>query len=202
MTDQLDAIKAQISDLSTKVQLATATKSRPQPVTPAQTAKQTPFWEATIAASLTLTEGISDDWDPRFDDTTVATNRVKFCVGTYAGELNYQYIGPTAFRRFKLAWNADVSETITARLSGTRQDDGAGGYIQIKFNGVLNEYSLDSPGAGTTEYILSMTTKPGPNQLVICSQYRPFSTIFEAKLFGDGQASFTDPRGLNAYVRS
>lgn len=142
-------------------------------------------WYATYAQSITLTAGISDDWDPRFDSTT-ATNRVSFFAPGPGGSLNYSWIGDTGYHRFKMTFDNDQPRVVPATLSGSRQDDAASGYIQIKLNGTLYEYLLDSPGGGVAHHNLSLTLKEGRNEIVICKQYTPYAVVFQADLLGRG----------------
>lgn len=172
-----------------------------QPSTPPASASYSPpFWDVTYASNLTLTSGAGSDWDPLFDDTATATNRVRFRIATAGGELDHPYVGGNAGRRFKIAWESDTPQTITASLSGSRQDDGAGGYIQVKFNGTLYEYFLDSPGGGTAHYYLTLNCAKR-NQLVICSQYQPFTTVFSAMLFDGNTARWVNPSDEHGFVR-
>lgn len=140
-------------------------------------------WQATYAQSITLAESISDDWDPRFD-SPVATNRVSFQVPGPGGSLNYSWIGATGYHRFKMTFDSDAPRVVPATLSGSRQDDAAGGYIQIKLNGTLYEYLLDSPGGGVAHHNLSLSLKEGRNEIVICKQYTPYAVVFQANLIG------------------
>lgn len=141
-------------------------------------------WYATYAQGITLTESISDDWDPRFD-SSVATNRVSFYHPGPGGSLNYSWIGDTGYHRFKMTFDSSAARTVLATLSGSRQDDAAGGYIQIKLNGQLYEYLLDSPGGVTPHHNLTLSLKEGRNEIVICKQYYPHAVVFQADLMGD-----------------
>lgn len=194
-------MQAMIADLSAK--LAQQRPNTPVPSdTPAvQPAAAVPFWDCTQATGLTLTAGISDDWSVRFDDRSVAANRVRFRVPTVAGELSHIFIGGTIYRRFQICWEADNPETYTARLSGSRQDDGAAGTIQIKFNRDLYEYTLDGPGGGTAEYYLSLTGIKGRNSLIVCTQRNPYHTLLEGKFWDGSTSRWVDPSTLSDFVR-
>lgn len=151
----------------------------------------------TIAESLTLTAGISDDWDPRFDDMSVVTNRVKYRKATAGGEFQYNHIGTSTGKRFKIAWDSDAPSTVIAHLSGYPAFTGTGGYIQVKLNGEMYEYDFSSP----TDYFLSLEVKEGRNQLVISCEYGPWFPMFEAMLFDGVTSRFVDPSTEHGYVK-
>lgn len=160
-----------------------------------------PFWDCCMAASLTLAQGISDDWDPRFDNDNVATTRAYWQHKTSAGELEDNYRGPDKGRRFRISWWSDYPGTITAYLAGTSTNDtSASGYVQVKMNGTITEYLLDS--AGTSSQILTLKSIAGPNHLVICTQYAPNSTIFKGVLFNGKTSRWMDVRDTNSYRKA
>lgn len=164
-----------------------------------------PFWVAMRCESLTLTPAAGpplDDWDIKFDDLATATNIVRFDVPTLSGNLNYPYIGgSSAQRRFELVWDAAAVRNITVRLSGSRQDDGTPGVIQVKMNGVITEYTLDGAGA-PTEHIFDLRQKAGRNRLVLCTDYYPFATLLEARLIDTSRGDvFVDSRSFPTFRR-
>lgn len=157
-----------------------------------------PYYEVTLATSLTLTQGIGDDWDPRFDDLAVATNRVKFAKPTVGGELQHIHIGSNTGKRFKVCWDSPTAMTVNGHISGYPAFTSTGGYIQVKLNGQIYEYDLTS----STEYFVSVETNAGRNQLVISSQFGPFFPTFEWQLFGVGGATWVDPSEEHGFVRT
>lgn len=199
-----DAVRAQLADLTGKVGRLSASASSGNAAQETDSATSapvgaSPFYEVTIATSLTLTAGIGDDWDPRFDDLSVATDRVKFAKATVGGELQFQHIGTYTGKRFKIAWESDAPQQILAHLSGYPAFTGAAGAgdVQIKFNGRIEEYDFSSPAS----YYLQLDGIAGRNILVICFQYGPFYPIFDARCFDGKKARWVDPTDLTGYVK-
>lgn len=174
------------SDVEARLLALEATANETQQVEQTQESaaeRGIPCWDCTFCKGLTLTAGISDNWSVRFDNPNAGTERVRFRVATAGGELNFANIGASTCKKFSISWESDAPQKITCMLSGSAASDVAGGYIQLNLNGQINEYYLDAPGGGASEYVIAMETMPGRNKLDIVSQYTPYATIFRALLF-------------------
>ena len=197
---EIESLRAMLSDVVSKQNRAALPPTVPAEASGSTSASVVPFWEVTLATSLTLTAGISDNWSPRFDDLTVATNRRKFYKVTAGGELTYIHIGATTGKRFKICWDSDTAQTIPAHISENRSDDLNDRTIQVNLNGQLYEYAMAY--AGTNEYWLTLEGKAGRNELTICVTYAPFTPTFEAVLFDGKTSRWVDPRDGNDYVKN
>jgi hypothetical protein len=195
MAETLEALSAIVADLSSRVNQL----SNRQVVSevPSNTKESTPpneVWYCTYATGLTLTEGIGDDWDVRFDDRSVATNRLSFFHPAPGGSLNHLWEGADSQHRFKLTWDSPQAETVRATIS-------ADGYMQLKLNGEIVELFFDAAvDGGIGHYDLSLETKAGRNELVICKGLYPPSVIFHATMFGGEGASVVDVTKLEGYT--
>lgn len=197
---ELADLRAIVSDLASRPNVPVNTSEDAQEATSGASGVVAPFWEATECTGLTLTAGISDDWEVRFD-TPTATNKIKYQIATSSGELNDLLFGTAQQRRYKIAWDQDSAYSITVRLAGTSALPGeAAGTVQLKLNGQLYEYSLDP--AGTAEYVLTLEGKVGRNQLAISTGYHPFCIFFAGRLWDDTTGgTWVDPRGEQGYVK-
>lgn len=195
--DELDSLRAMLSDVLARQNHVTPSDTATVDETPTAVL-QVPFWEYTQTSSaITLTQGIGDDWEPRFDDLSVCTTRRKSRKVTSAGELQHIHIGSPIGKRFRIAWDSDTAQTIQGYLSGMPAGT-TGGYIQLKFNGQLYEYDLTA-GA---DYYITLEGIVGRNCLVVSVQYGPFYPIFEAVLFDGKTSRWVDPTELSGYVKN
>lgn len=192
---EIEGLRAIVSDLTSKLSRISvpAEVDTEEPAAVATT--NVPYWEVTLATSLTLTQGISDDWDPRFDDLSVATNRRKSRKVTAAGEFQYIHIGASTGKRFKICWESDTAQTILGHITGMPTGT-TGGYIQVKLNGQLYEYDVTA----SQEYWVTMEGIEGRNQLVVSVQYGPFYPIFEAVLFDGKTSRWVEPSDEQGFV--
>ena len=157
------------------------------------------FWYCTYAESLTLTAGISDDWDVRFDNRAVATNRVSFFHPGPGGALNHQWSGKVCAHRYKMTFDSDSARTVSATLSGGYQWEASAGDVQIKLNGQLYEYNFNAPGGGTAHYQITLDLKAGRNEIVISKGFYPSYLALQATLFEGTMSQTVDPQTLPGF---
>lgn len=195
---EIESLRAIVSDLTSKLSRLPVPAETEEVAEAASVTNVTvPYWEVTLATSLTLTQGISDDWDPRFDDLSVATNRRKSRKATAAGEFQYIHIGSPTGKRFKICWDSDTAQSIFAYLTGMPAGT-TGGFVQLKLNGQLYEYDITTG----LDYYITMEGIAGRNQLVVSVQYGPFFPIFEAVLFDGKTARWVEPSEEQGFVKN
>lgn len=173
---ELQQVRGQLTDVAQRLDRPTPRPTRD--ATPqAQAAPVVPYWDFTTATGLTLNNGVSDDWDRRFDagvDSGLA-NRVKTGIPCGKGWFTQVDYGSGGQRRWKLSWNARTSRKASCLIQGGLTD---AGYVQVKFNGTRSEYYLDSPGADGFEYFTLDVIGGRANHLVICCQGFPDTLEF------------------------
>lgn len=153
-----------------------------------------PFWDFTTATGLTLTAGAGSDWDPLWDVPTVS-NRVRTGVPCGTGYFTQVDYGSGGQRRWKLTWDSPRQRNVSCLIQGGLTD---AGYVQVKMNGKISEYYLDSPGADGFEYF-TLPVKTGRNNLTICCDGFPDTLEFFGAVLGREDV-WIDPRDLQGYI--